>query len=568
MPIRETLTAKPVTLGELLSNGRRYVVPPFQRNYAWDEAQWQELWDDIVLLADSPTDESSHYLGAIVLQPVDGARLVVDGQQRLVTLSILALAVIARLQRLVDEGVAPEDNRERAKILGERFVRSKSPRSLKYVPRLALNEHDNPFYRTYLVQGNMSPRPGLTGSHRKLSQARRYFAERLAERFDPNTDGDSLAAFLIDVVAEGLRFIQIEVEDDATAFTVFETLNARGVALGTADLLKNYIFQVASRGGSEDLETARMTWRETTDAVPLDELSTLYFHKLADRIPKLSEKRVFAEVKRLVPGEADVFAFLGEMRDAATYYAALDDPGSPIWHDFPGLAPELRRLSWLQVKQTRPLVLAGIEAFQHRPAKLVSLVRRLIVVSLRAWVARVNTGTLQRAYQDAAYAVASGRLKSPKAIVSTGLSSIVVHDERFVAAFSTLAINAKGKRARTLRYLLSELEMASGGAAIDFASSATTLEHILPQNPSNAWPEFPSELRHVHVHLLGNMMPLEHDINRMLGSADYATKREAYARSTFKLAQEVDALEWSPEAVSARQGRMARLANDIWSLDP
>lgn len=569
MPIKETLTAKPVTLAEVLSNGRRYIVPPFQRDYAWEAPQWQELWDDIMLLATAGEhEEASHYLGAIVLQPVDGARQIVDGQQRLVTLSVLALAVIGRIQALADEGIEPDDNLDRVKILSERFVRSKSARSLQYVPRLELNRHDDPFYRTYLVQGHTRRRTGLGGSHQRLSDARDFFAKRLAEYLGDSPSGSELATFLESTVAERLRFIQIEVEDDETAFTVFETLNARGVALGTADLLKNYLFQVASRGGSEDLRSAHMLWNETTELVPLDDLSTMYFYKLSDRVPDLREKRVFAEVKRIVPGRSDVFAFMNEMRDTAEYYAALDDPTSPLWHDFPGIRPEIERLALLRVRQSRPLVLAAIDAFGDRPDKLVKLLRRLVSISVRAWVARVNTGTLQRAYQTAALQVARGNARSPRAIAAV-LSPVLVTDEAFQAAFSTLEINPKGSRKRTLRYLLSQLEAAAGGAVIDFDGSDATVEHILPENPNGPWPEFTAEEHRANVNRLGNLAPLEYSINRALGAASFEAKRDAYQRSAFVLARQVVATDWTPRAIRSRQEQLASLAVQVWSLgDP
>lgn len=64
MPIKASLTAKPVTLGDLLSNGKRYVVPSFQRDYAWDESEWRELWADLVDLSNATDERTNHYLGS------------------------------------------------------------------------------------------------------------------------------------------------------------------------------------------------------------------------------------------------------------------------------------------------------------------------------------------------------------------------------------------------------------------------------------------------------------------------------------------------------------------------
>src|SRR5512139_3031422 len=145
MPIREALTASPATLADVLSNGKRYLVPPFQRDYAWDETEWSELWTDIQELGDPKSDLGSHYLGALVLQPTGnrGEMNIIDGQQRLVTLSLLSLAVIVRIEQMAKAGHETEDNRERARLLRERFVSTKDPASLQHRSRLRLNATDN-----------------------------------------------------------------------------------------------------------------------------------------------------------------------------------------------------------------------------------------------------------------------------------------------------------------------------------------------------------------------------------------------------------------------------------------
>lgn len=568
MPIRETLNAKPITLAEVLSNGRRYAIPPFQRDYAWEEREWSDLWDDIEELDRRRGEAVEHYLGALVLQaaPGGGDRRIIDGQQRLVTLSLLALAVIARIERLAEEGQESDDNRERVRLLRERFVSTRHPASLQYHPRLSLNDHDNPFYRSYLVQGQRPARPrSLRGSEKRLYDAFRYFEERVAERF-PDASGATLAAFLDGTVAARLRFIEIVVEDDETAFTVFETLNARGVALGTADLLKNFLFQVAAAGGASDLDAARDLWAQIVGLVPMDRLATMFFHRLAGQVVGLKEKRVFSAVKAMVPARQDAFGFLREMKETAEVYAALDDPLSTFWLDYPGARVEVQRLSILRMVQPRPLILAALPRFEERPEKLANLLRRIVAVSVRAWVSRVNTGDVQRAYQDAALRTERRELKSPRAMAAA-LRSIHVGDERFRADFAQLQLNPKGPRKKLVRYLLSELEVAFGGLPIDFESSDATIEHVLPENRGDGFPAFSAMAHRDDVIRLGNLTPLEYALNRRIGAAAFLRKREAYAESKFALTKAIVATEWTPEAVRARQQQMAEAAVRIWSLD-
>ena len=101
MAMRAGLAASPVTPGDVLGNGKRYTVPMFQRDYAWDETEWSDLWGDILTIAQDG-ENAHHFLGALVLPPTtdDGPLNIMDGQQRLVTLSVLALAVITRIEQL------------------------------------------------------------------------------------------------------------------------------------------------------------------------------------------------------------------------------------------------------------------------------------------------------------------------------------------------------------------------------------------------------------------------------------------------------------------------------------
>src|SRR5487761_927767 len=93
------------TYRQLLGNGLAYRVPRFQRDYSWTQDEWDDLWQDIEGVL-APAGEPAHYMGYLVLQTQDNKTFdVIDGQQRLTTLSVLVLAVLRALQDLIDEGV-------------------------------------------------------------------------------------------------------------------------------------------------------------------------------------------------------------------------------------------------------------------------------------------------------------------------------------------------------------------------------------------------------------------------------------------------------------------------------
>ena len=177
------LNTRTINYLELIGNGKSYRVPPYQRDYSWSEEHWEDLWNDIVELR--PRREDRHYMGALVVEgKTDREFLIIDGQQRLATLSLLALAVIGKLRAMADKEIDPDANRERAQELRNRFIGEKDPASLIANSRLFLNETDNPFYQDYLVQLRtpLNPR-GLPKSNRLLWDCFRYFSARLIAIF-------------------------------------------------------------------------------------------------------------------------------------------------------------------------------------------------------------------------------------------------------------------------------------------------------------------------------------------------------------------------------------------------
>ncbi|NOU00018.1 MAG: DUF262 domain-containing protein, partial [Gallionella sp.] len=101
------------TYRKLIGNGLTYKIPPFQRDYSWAENEWEDLWADI-LATIQEGGEPAHYMGYLVLQSSDDKVFdVIDGQQRLTTLSLIALAVLKQLKKLVDEKQNANSNQQR-----------------------------------------------------------------------------------------------------------------------------------------------------------------------------------------------------------------------------------------------------------------------------------------------------------------------------------------------------------------------------------------------------------------------------------------------------------------------
>lgn len=561
------LNTQSTNLMELLSNGRVYRVPQYQRDYSWEEEHWDDLWNDILELR-SRADER-HYMGALVVEAKSDREFqIIDGQQRLATLSILALAVIDKLGKIAAAGIEPEANRERALSLRTRFLGEKDPASLVESSKLFLNETDNALYQDYLVQlrAPLNPRR-LPKSNRLLWDCFRYFSTRLEKIAAFENNGTALASLLSEVVARQLLFILITVEDELNAYTVFETLNARGLELSSTDLLKNYLFsrlRVAA-----DLEALQRRWRSLIATVTQERFPEfLRYHLLCD-YPKIRSQRLFKLVRDQVKKPEEVFELMDALEGRAELFSALSDPNHGYWIENPGCRLYIRELNLFRVRQMTPLLFAAWEKLSRddfaRVLKLVSVLSfRYTVVS------GLNPNELEPVYHQAAKAVLDGSARFP-AQVFERLKGVYVDDDKFAQDFTLLTVDTGGQRKKLAKYMLARLESERSGRDCDPETDPGTVEHVLPENPSDAWSAtFSPEQWEANIYRLGNLTLLEAPLNRSVGNSDYPEKRTAYAQSAYVLSRDVVETapeQWTPELLEARQRRLAQRGVHLWRSD-
>jgi hypothetical protein len=555
------------TFLELIGNGRLYKVPSYQRDYSWTEEQWEDLWSDIAELANRPDD--THYMGALVVEgKSDREFAVIDGQQRIATLSLLTLAVIDRLNAWADAGVDADDNRHRAAALRARFIGEKDPASLVEASKLTLNGTDNAFYQDNLVQLRppLNAR-GLPKSNRLLWDCFSYFKRQVADWTTQAADGARLARLVSETVGRQLMFIRIAVDDELNAYTVFETLNARGLELSATDLLKNYLFSRLK--ATADLEALQRRWQQLMAVVQQERFPEFLRYHLQCELPRVRSQRLFKLVRERVKSGADVFALLDALERRAEIFAALFDPQHAYWLDRRDSARPIRELNVLRVRQMTPLVFAAWEKLD--PTDFARVVKLLAVVLFRhSAVSGLNTNALEPVFHEAAKGVLDGRLRSLPEIFGA-LRPIYVDDARFQQDFARLAPDPAGQGKKLIRYILARLESDASRRECDPDTDSGTVEHILPENPSAAWEaDFPRDTWEQSVYRLGNLTWLEPALNRRAANGDFAAKCDAYRESRYALSNTLpDATgdEWTPARLDARQDGMARRAVHLWRAD-
>ena len=552
---------------DLIGNGKIYRVPPYQRDYSWDEEHWEDLWSDISVLRNNPDER--HYMGALVVEGVsDREFMIIDGQQRIATLSVLALAILSRLKHLVETGREAEDNEERLRQLRSRFIGEKDPTSLTESSKLFLNVTDNAFFQDYLVQlrAPLNPR-SLPTSNRALWDCFQYFRRKLDRDAALADSGAALSALLNEAVARQLLFILITVEDDLNAYTVFETLNARGLELSATDLLKNYLFSKIR--GQQDLDALGRRWHRLVTTVRQEKFPEFLRYHLLCEEPKIRQQRLFKLMRDRVRDPADVFALVENLEARAELFAAIGDADHEYWKDFPDALIHVRELLLFRVRQPMPALFAAWELW-GKP-EFVRLLKLIGVFSFRyTVVSGLNPNDLEPLYHDLAKGILNGTVATPAAAFNV-LKRLYPSNETFGPAFAELTIPTSGQRAKLARYILCKLEAHASGTHREWLTDPATIEHVLPENPAEGWDSVIAVDRQPqYVYRLGNLTLLERKLNRDAGNKLFDDKKHLYAQSEYRLTRTIEEHaphEWNVAAITARQRQMADRAADVWRAD-
>jgi uncharacterized protein with ParB-like and HNH nuclease domain len=563
MAVNNLLDTSTVSLSDIIGNGKIYKVPSYQRDYSWKFDHWEDLWADIQTVLNG---DGVHYMGSIVLQnkSTNGEKVysVIDGQQRLATLTLIVLATMKTIKNLVDKNIEKEKNEERISLLSKKFLGDKDPGSLTYSAKLELNENNNSFFQSHLLVFRPPLNEKTLGDSDKLLwQAYNFFLEKITSHFANNENGEQIVNFLNKRIAEKLKFIQIVVEDELSAYTVFETLNYRGERLTVSDLLKNFLFSLATK---TDLEHVKDKWKKTVDTIGLDKFPTFLRHYWISKNKLTSEKHLFKSLKESVQSSPQVIELLDELEKNAQLYNALTTYTDKIWAGQKDVIKRIREIELFKEKQALPILLAS---YNNLSADEFAKVLRIVsVLTFRYTViGGLHTNLKEDVYNKAAIKISKKELVTASS-VAIEIKALYTSDKDFKNDFSTVSVSTKrGKK--LVRYILFEIENHLSHADNDYEVNPATIEHILPENAGDDWVNnFPFSIQESLVYRLGNYTLLEDDKNRECGTKLFNEKKMIYATSQYILSKQVNSYDWTPNTLDDRQNKLAEYASAVWRL--
>ncbi|MGH2637873.1 MAG: HNH endonuclease family protein, partial [Rhabdochlamydiaceae bacterium] len=247
------------------------------------------------------------------------------------------------------------------------------------------------------------------------------------------------------------------------------------------------------------------------------------------------------------------------------WYQALSDPTDPLWADLQDSKEFVRELNLFGVKQYKPLVLSVTRNLERTAIR--DVLRFCVTVSFRyTIIGDRNTNELEKIFNDIAVDIQDGvHLRTNQ--IREALSKIALSDEEFQDAFARKIIPSNGRGKRISRYILCALERQLGNADVHDATTAATIEHILPENTTPEWETFfPEDVHERYVYRLGNYTLLDGTRNREAEQKAFGLKLPIYRGSNYQITQRIDGAEWNPNAIESRQQQMAKWAKTVWKL--
>lgn len=558
------VAAQEMTLQQVLEGKTQYLVPLYQRPYQWGKLQLGQLWEDVMELAEDRAggERPTHFMGSLVLAPppanVAGGistYLVVDGQQRLTTLTLLLAAIRDHLEE------AEPDNETSAEIHDSYLVNpyKKGNQHIKLVP----TQEDRAAYNTVIRR-----LPG-SGSSDTIGEAYRFFRGKLAALETPERPMDM--THLLSSLTEGLTLVSISTHPDDNVHRIFQSLNNTGLKLTQGDLLRNYIFMRLPDTGEEAYDRY---WKPLQDTLDNDLIEELFWIDLAADHPtaKIGDTYVFQQ-RRMdrLPDETAIKEELERLTHLAGLYRLVLEPGQET---NPEIRLRLQHLHQWGATTTHPVILRILRARADQLASEQETAQALLILESylvrRLLSGRASTG-LNRTLRSLVSAITD---EEPVDVqISRYLSS---RNRHFVddAALRT-AIHAnpfyRSGRAQQRKVFLRWLEEAFGSREpID--TSTLSIEHVMPQTLSPAWRQHPEdthpgqdidELHDSLVHTLGNLTLTGY--NSALSNRDFGWKRAEMLKSGLRLSASVTEQDhWGPQKIRDRADLLADLIIATW----
>lgn len=539
-----------------------FVIPPYQRPYAWTTEEAGELFDDLNSFMNEQQKEEPYFLGSIVLVKREGEPRaeVIDGQQRLVTLTLLLAMLVKKLSRLEEQA------RSLFKYINEPGDLAEDRPSR---PRLALRERDREFfYRNVQETGGLERllrlrEEDLADPERNLQANAQLFEKRLAEMDDRRAFefGKSIVnrCYLVAVSTPSMQ----------SAYRIFSVLNDRGLDLLTCDILKS---DIIGQLPSDLRDKYTDKWEEVEEDLGRDAFDGLFTHiRMIYQKDKLRTTVLDEFREHVLKQEIDSTHLIDEvlLPYAKAYevvstgaYESKEDPSSV--NETLGWLRRIDNVDWI------PPAMLFMYKYQDDVAQLKRFYRALERLAASMFIRRADINDRISRYGKLIQAIEDG-----VDLWAEDSPLMLSEDERRKTLESLGGeIYTGHKRVRT--YVMLRLDSFLSDKAAVYDRSVLTVEHVLPQTVRSGsywertWPD--ESTRKKWVHCMGNLVLLSRRKNSEAQNYDFDVKKEKYFKSltgvsSFAITTQVLLKNcWTPDVVEKRQAELLGKFKEGWEL--
>lgn len=550
------MEASPAKVIQYFNGEKQNLIPLFQRPYSWRKPNWQTLWDDMLVQYDAE-DKSAHFMGTIVSVPAKSVpvgvskHLIIDGQQRLTTVSIL----LAALRDTLDQ-----KNSERIQEVYLINKHAADPEDvLKFVPTQANREE----YKAIILGENAGENRG------SMTDAYDFFLSQLKTSVDLNGDPVDVRKVLA-TVESALQIVMINLGEDDDPYLIFESLNFKGAELTQADLVRNYIlmrFRHSASAGGEQERIYKKYWLpiETKLGGNLTEFLRHYAMKEGENI---YQRGIYVATKSRLKSMNTAHAVESEVEQMMTFATMYSSILNPDQEADPKIRGRLRNIKELDVGTSYPLLLRLLDARRRGILmaddleKCLGLIESFVV---RRAIAAVPTNALNKLFlQWARQFPADSHATWLLTSMSSGAGGRrFPNDAEFGDAFKYQRQYGRGYT----KWVLVKLEQSFGHKE-QVNLENTTIEHIMPQTMTDAWVQElgGSVVGEVHARYLdtfGNLTLTGY--NAELGNLPFADKKAKLENTHIEMTRELlKEARWSDAQIEERASRLLAIALGLW----
>jgi len=558
---RHFITGKEYPLKEIFSKNFEFTIPNYQRPYSWTTEQARELYDDILSCRSEKDGEADYFLGSIVLikEEDQPQAEVIDGQQRLTTLTIMLAAIAERLE-----------GKQRLSILKYLSEPGDEAEDLEPRPRLTLRLKDREFFLKH-VQADGGLRTlrdtaaKLTDPQRNMRANAAYYHGKFA------TLAPAVLFDFAKYVVNHCFLVVVSTPNQASAFRVFSVLNNRGLDLSPTDILKSEIIgAIAEDKLDEDTYTKK--WEENEDELGRDGFRELFSHIRMIYLKAKPQNTLVEDFKKCVLTEMEPSTFIDKELDslADAYltvtkaaYESKDETAAKINSSLNWLL-RIDNVDWI------PPAILLVRKGTANGHPLVDVFDKLDRLAGSMFVRRCDVNTrIER------YAKVIDWVRKGKDLLAVD-SPLALTGEEQKKTLGSLDGNVYEFVGQVRTYILLRLDSWLGEGAATYDHKVISVEHVLPQTVSagskweSDWPKV--EDRTNWVHRLGNLVLLSRRKNSEAQNSEFDVKKSKYfggpkGVSSFRLTTQVlNTPAWTPLVVKTRQRALLRLFADKWSL--